>query len=120
GSRLRFDPARKRAERKPNEGPVICSRADAAGRIRAAWRACCNPGGQPVVFRLVSRRKAGSPFSLGQKGPRGSGLFSCEVLDPLGTPLRGAEITVYDRIGNKWLMNATSDPFGHFTASLMP
>jgi polyisoprenoid-binding protein YceI len=70
----------------------------------------------------MSRRKSGSPrsFSLGQKGPRGSGLFSCEVLDPLGTPLRGAEITVYDKIGHKWLMNATSDPFGHFTASLMP
>ncbi|MCD0481608.1 YceI family protein [Streptacidiphilus sp. ASG 303] len=52
--------------------------------------------------------------------PRGAGVVSCEVHDPMGTALRGADITVFDPVHRLPLVTATSDPFGWFAAALPP
>lgn len=72
------------------------------------------------LLRRRRSRPSGNPPDLLSTLPRGSGAVTCEVLDPMGTPLRGAEITVFDAATRTPLVAATSDPFGRFVATLPP
>ncbi|MFJ4846398.1 MULTISPECIES: YceI family protein [unclassified Streptomyces] len=51
---------------------------------------------------------------------RGAGLISCQVLDPLGQPMNGAEIVVTELGSGRVRVKATSDPYGTFLATLPP
>ena len=52
--------------------------------------------------------------------PRGAGMLSCRVVDPLDQPLRGAEVSVTDRATGRKTVSGTSDPYGLFVAALPP
>ncbi|WP_055587893.1 YceI family protein [Streptacidiphilus griseoplanus] len=72
------------------------------------------------LLRGRRSRTSGTGAPLLPAPPRGSGVISCEVLDPMGTALRGAEITVYEALTRAPIVTATSDPFGRFVATLPP
>jgi polyisoprenoid-binding protein YceI len=50
----------------------------------------------------------------------GAGLISCHVIDPLGQPLNGADVTVTETANGRTRVKATTDPFGAFIATLPP
>src|SRR5690242_2420022 len=50
----------------------------------------------------------------------GAGLISCQVLDPTGRPMGGAEVTVSDARTHLTQVRAISDPYGTFLATLPP
>jgi polyisoprenoid-binding protein YceI len=52
--------------------------------------------------------------------PAGAGAFSCEVVDPMGQPMGGAEITVTALANQRVVARGTTDPFGLFTVTLPP
>ncbi|MET7935637.1 YceI family protein [Streptomyces sp. NPDC005322] len=53
--------------------------------------------------------------------PVGAGAFSCEVLDPIGQPLGGVDVTVTETRGaGRTAAKATTDPHGLFLATLEP
>ncbi|MET7904965.1 YceI family protein [Streptomyces sp. NPDC005355] len=53
--------------------------------------------------------------------PVGAGAFSCEVLDPVGQPLGGVDVTVTETRGaGRTAAKATTDPHGLFVATLEP
>ncbi|NYI07240.1 polyisoprenoid-binding protein YceI [Allostreptomyces psammosilenae] len=52
--------------------------------------------------------------------PPGAGVFTCDVTDPVGQPLPGAEITVTDATTRREQVKGTSGPFGTFVAPLPP
>jgi polyisoprenoid-binding protein YceI len=50
----------------------------------------------------------------------GAGLISCQVVDPLGHPLGGADITVTEAATGRVKVKCMSDPYGTFIATLPP
>ena len=72
-------------------------------------------------FGLFRRRRdEGYGGALFPPVPAGAGILSCEVVDPIGEPLQGAEITVSETTTHRKVVTATSDPFGRFVAALPP
>jgi polyisoprenoid-binding protein YceI len=51
--------------------------------------------------------------------PLTGGLLSGQVQDTEGRPLAGAQVSVLDRTSTR-IVNADTDPFGYFTAALVP
>lgn len=76
-----------------------------------------------MAFALFRRNRAvnatGDPGLLPPIA-QGAGLISCQVLDPTGRPMGGAEITVSDALTHHTQVKATSDPYGTFLATLPP
>ncbi|MEW2118841.1 YceI family protein [Streptomyces sp. NPDC005474] len=50
--------------------------------------------------------------------PLGAGALGCEVLDPLGQPMGGAEVTVSATDVHQVVARGTTDPYGYFLAVL--
>ncbi|MFI5803272.1 YceI family protein [Streptomyces sp. NPDC051561] len=75
-----------------------------------------------MVLSLLrrARAKAGSAGGGGLvlPVPRGAGTVSCEVVDPVGQKLGGAEITVTAKSDGRVAAKGTTDLFGLFTAAL--
>ncbi|MEQ8148299.1 YceI family protein [Streptomyces sp. OP7] len=77
-----------------------------------------------MALGLLRRRRsrggpeaaAGVPLPL----PAGAGAYSCEVVDPMGQPLGGAEVTVTALDSHRIAARGTSDPYGLFMAALPP
>jgi polyisoprenoid-binding protein YceI len=72
-----------------------------------------------LLRRKRSRTDGGGPALLPPIAP-GAGLLSCQVVDPIGQPLGGAEVTVTDIRSGRTRVKATSDPYGTFLATLPP
>lgn len=73
-------------------------------------------------FALLRRRgtRTDSGAALLPPVAGGAGLLSCQVLDPLGHPMGGAEITVSDMADGRTQVKGTSDPYGTFITTLPP
>ncbi|GGL81605.1 hypothetical protein GCM10010129_26650 [Streptomyces fumigatiscleroticus] len=52
--------------------------------------------------------------------PSGAGAFGCEVVDPMGQPMGGAEVTVTAADSHRVVARGTTDPYGLFVATLPP
>ncbi|WP_078509541.1 YceI family protein [Streptomyces viridosporus] len=52
--------------------------------------------------------------------PPGAGAFGCEVVDPLGQPMGGAEVTVTAMDSHRVAAQGTTDPYGLYVATLPP
>lgn len=52
--------------------------------------------------------------------PAGAGAYGCEVVDPMGQPMPGAEITVTALDSHRVVARGTTDPYGLFMAALPP
>lgn len=52
--------------------------------------------------------------------PAGAGAYGCEVVDPMGQPMPGAEITVTALDSHRVVARGTTDPYGLFVAALPP
>jgi polyisoprenoid-binding protein YceI len=74
-------------------------------------------------FALLRRSRSKSSGIDGAMVPPivpGAGLVSCQVVDPIGHPMGGAEITVTEMGSARTLVKNTSDPYGTFLATLPP
>lgn len=69
---------------------------------------------------LRRKRSARGPRGAGllHPVPQGAGAFNCEVVDPLGEPLPGAEVTVTSAHGGQEMAKLTTDPYGLFFVTL--
>ncbi|UIX29127.1 YceI family protein [Streptomyces sp. GQFP] len=74
-----------------------------------------------MAFALLRRRRskvAGAGLALPL--PPGAGALGCEVLDPLGQPMGGADVTVSAVDIHHVMARGTTDPYGFFLAVLPP
>ncbi|NUP18130.1 MAG: hypothetical protein HOZ81_19000 [Streptomyces sp.] len=68
---------------------------------------------------LRSRRSRGVP-AAGFPVPPGAGGVGREVVDPVGLPMRGADVTVTAMDSHEIIVRGTTDPYGLFFAALPP
>ncbi|MFE7277611.1 YceI family protein [Streptomyces sp. NPDC057623] len=68
---------------------------------------------------LRSRRSRGVPVA-GFPVPSGAGGVAREVVDPVGLPMWGAEVTVTALDSHEVVVRGTTDPYGLFRAALPP
>ncbi|MEU7060908.1 YceI family protein [Streptomyces sp. NPDC046197] len=74
-----------------------------------------------MAFGLLRRRRSRTAASgLSVPLPAGAGAYGCEVVDPLGQPLAGAEVTVTALDSHRVVARGTTDPYGLFVAMLPP
>lgn len=77
-----------------------------------------------MAFGLLRRRRSngssGAAPALSLPLPPGAGAFGCEVVDPLGQPMGGAEVTVTELGSHRVAAQGTTDPYGYFMATLPP
>ncbi|MET8946787.1 YceI family protein [Streptomyces sp. NPDC004542] len=52
--------------------------------------------------------------------PAGAGAYGCEVVDPMGQPLAGVEVTVTALDSHRAVARGTTDPYGLFMVTLPP
>ncbi|RZB16886.1 hypothetical protein StrepF001_23445 [Streptomyces sp. F001] len=71
-----------------------------------------------MTFPFGRKHKKAGAAALLPTLPRGAGVLSCEVLDPIGMPLHGATITVTDGATRSVTVTSTTDPFGRFVTML--
>ncbi|GAA2276874.1 hypothetical protein GCM10010145_57220 [Streptomyces ruber] len=74
-----------------------------------------------MVLGLLRRRRSKS--GSGAAGltiplPPGAGAIGCEVVDPMGQPMGGADVTVTALDTHRVATRGITDPFGHFMATL--
>ncbi|WP_172624495.1 YceI family protein [Streptomyces griseofuscus] len=67
-----------------------------------------------------SRGASGAGSSISVPLPPGAGAFGFEVLDPMGQPMSGAEVTVTALDSHRVATRGTTDPHGYFIATLPP
>lgn len=67
---------------------------------------------------LRRRGRDGQAVGRDAQLPEGAGLLPVEVLDPVGQPLPGAEVTVTATDTGRRVVRATADPYGLFNAAL--
>ncbi|MEU1705092.1 YceI family protein [Streptomyces sp. NPDC005706] len=67
-------------------------------------------------FRDASAAAPGLSVPL----PAGAGAYGCEVVDPMGQPMPGAEMTVTALDSHRVVARGTTDPYGLFMAALPP
>ena len=76
-----------------------------------------------MPLALFRRKRAGSAArgaGLAHPVPRGAGAFHCEVTDPVGQPMAGAEVSVTDMGTGRAAAKATTDPYGLVFLTLPP
>ena len=73
-----------------------------------------------LLRRRRSRGGPGAAPDLSLPLPAGAGAYGCEVVDPLGQPLGGAEVTVTALDSHRVAAHGTTDPYGLFMAALPP
>ncbi|MDF3302057.1 YceI family protein [Streptomyces tropicalis] len=77
-----------------------------------------------MALGLLRRRRprgaSGAAPGLSVSLPPGAGAFGCEVVDPTGQPMRGAEVTVTALDSHRVVARGTTDPYGLFMATLPP
>ncbi|WP_306191323.1 MULTISPECIES: YceI family protein [unclassified Streptomyces] len=73
-----------------------------------------------LLRRRRSRSSSGPASGLSMPLPAGAGAYGCEVVDPMGQPMGGAEVTVTAVDSHRVLARGTTDPYGLFMATLPP
>ncbi|MFJ9833647.1 YceI family protein [Streptomyces sp. NPDC101169] len=77
-----------------------------------------------MALGLLRRRRShdasGTAPGLAVPLPAGAGAYGCEVVDPMGQPMPGAEVTVTALDSHRVVARGTTDPYGLFTAALPP
>ncbi|MER7485680.1 YceI family protein [Streptomyces sp. NPDC126497] len=75
-----------------------------------------------MALGLLRRRRSrpGAAPDLSLPLPAGAGAYGCEVVDPMGQPLGGAEVTVTALDSHRVAAHGTTDPYGLFMAALPP
>ncbi|MFB9352043.1 carboxypeptidase-like regulatory domain-containing protein, partial [Streptomyces heliomycini] len=73
-----------------------------------------------LLRRRRSRSAPGAAPDLSLPLPAGAGAYGCEVVDPMGQPLGGAEVTVTALDSHRVAARGTTDPYGLFMATLPP
>ncbi|GAA2899922.1 YceI family protein [Streptomyces mexicanus] len=73
-----------------------------------------------LLRRRRSRGASAGASGLTASLPAGAGAYRCEVVDPMGQPMGGAEITVTALDSHRVLARGTTDPYGLFMATLPP
>ncbi|MGV9347654.1 YceI family protein [Streptomyces spiralis] len=73
-----------------------------------------------LLRRRRSRSASGAASGLSVPLPAGAGAYGCEVVDPMGQPMGGAEVTVTAVDSHRVLARGTTDPYGLFMATLPP
>ncbi|MEU2054207.1 YceI family protein [Streptomyces bungoensis] len=73
-----------------------------------------------LLRRQRSSNASGAAQGLSVPLPPGAGRYGCEVVDPLGQPMGGAEITVTALDSHRVVAQGTTDPYGLFMATLPP
>ncbi|MER6976936.1 YceI family protein [Streptomyces carpinensis] len=73
-----------------------------------------------LLRRRRSRNASGAASGLSVPLPAGAGAYGCEVVDPMGQPMGGAEITVTALDSHRVVARGTTDPYGLFMATLPP
>ncbi|MEU6770117.1 YceI family protein [Streptomyces sp. NPDC046759] len=74
-----------------------------------------------MALGLLRRRRSRTAApGLSVPLPAGAGAYGCEVFDPLGQPMGGAEVTVTALDSHRVVARGTTDPYGLFMAMLPP
>ncbi|MET8806382.1 YceI family protein [Streptomyces sp. NPDC004546] len=73
-----------------------------------------------LLRRRRSRNASGAAPGLSIPLPAGAGAYGCEVVDPMGQPMGGAEITVTALDSHRVVARGTTDPYGLFMVTLPP
>ncbi|MEU5521955.1 YceI family protein [Streptomyces sp. NPDC047860] len=73
-----------------------------------------------LLRRRRSRGAPGAAPDLSLPLPAGAGAYSCEVVDPMGQPLGGSEVTVTALDTHRVAAHGKTDPYGLFMAVLPP
>ncbi|MFE4409279.1 YceI family protein [Streptomyces sp. NPDC056821] len=73
-----------------------------------------------LLRRRRSHSASGAAPGLSIPLPPGAGAFGCEVVDPMGQPMGGAEVTVTALDSHRVVTHGTTDPYGFFMAALPP
>ncbi|MER6037092.1 YceI family protein [Streptomyces sp. NPDC001835] len=77
-----------------------------------------------MALGLLRRRRSHDAFGtapgLAVPLPAGAGAYGCEVVDPMGQPMPGAEVTVTALDSHRVVARGTTDPYGLFMAALPP
>ncbi|MEU6086704.1 YceI family protein [Streptomyces sp. NPDC047085] len=74
-----------------------------------------------MAFGLLRRRRSRTAaLGLSVPLPAGAGAYGCEVVDPMGQPLGGAEVTVTALDSHRVVARGSTDPYGLFMAMLPP
>ncbi len=71
-----------------------------------------------ALFRRLRPKGVPGRAGLSLSLPPGAGALGCEVLDPLGQPMGGADVTVSAAGAHQVLARGTTDPYGYFLAVL--
>ncbi|MFI1355976.1 YceI family protein [Streptomyces sp. NPDC020898] len=71
-----------------------------------------------ALFRRLRPQGVPGRAGLSLSLPSGAGGLRCEVLDPLGQPMGGADVTVSAAGAHQVLARGTTDPYGYFLAVL--
>lgn len=73
-----------------------------------------------LLRRNRSSNNAGGRPALHLPVTSGAGLITCQVIDPVGQLVSGADVTVTETATGQTRVKATTDPFGTFIATLPP
>ncbi|MFI0038469.1 YceI family protein [Streptomyces mutabilis] len=73
-----------------------------------------------LLRRRLSRGTAGAGPSMSVPLPPDAGAFGYQVVDPMGQPMGGAEVTVSAVESHRVVTRGTTDPNGYFIATLPP
>ncbi|MEB8340304.1 YceI family protein [Streptomyces endophyticus] len=73
-----------------------------------------------ALFRRKGAGSAGRGGGPAHSVPPGAGGVHCEVTDPFGQPMPGAEVTVTQSQSGRVSVKATTDPFGLIFVTLQP
>ncbi|MEV6289785.1 YceI family protein [Streptomyces sp. NPDC051896] len=76
-----------------------------------------------MALGLLRRRRsrgASGAAGLSVPLPADAGAYGCEVVDPMGQPMCGAEVTVTALDSHRVVTRGTTDPYGLFIVTLPP
>jgi polyisoprenoid-binding protein YceI len=73
-----------------------------------------------LLRRRRSRGASAAAAGLTLPLPPGAGALGCEVVDPMGQPMGGADVTVTALDSHRVAARGTTDPYGFFMAALPP
>jgi hypothetical protein len=73
-----------------------------------------------LLRRRRSRGASGAGPSISVPLPPDAGAFGLEVVDPMGQPMGGAEVTVTALDSHQVATHGITDPHGYFIATLPP